>query len=269
MDHKDAVREGYSRSAPVYDQTAGATYLKALWRLMPRINVAPQPAILDVGCGTGLNILEAARVLGPCKKLVGIDLSPGMIEVARRKASAAGVPATFLVGDAESLPVDDQGFDLVICNSVYHWFADRGHTIAEMKRALKPGGQLVITCVANPGFFEWIRLVDDVHVRLFGEKRAWMPALPTPPELLGHLYGAGLAVEHLSYEVDAMPVQDVPAFLQTMSVIAPTWIAGLTDDQRDALIKTLTELMVTRYRTGLVVTTAGMGGVARRPRLKS
>src|SRR5580698_2170609 len=132
MERRTALIDGYSRSAPMYDQTAGMTYLSALWKLLPRVRLAPGPAILDVGCGTGINILEAARVLGPCARLLGVDLAPGMVNEARRKAALAGVPATFVVGDAERLEVEDGSMDLILCNSVYHWFPDRPRTVAEL-----------------------------------------------------------------------------------------------------------------------------------------
>jgi SAM-dependent methyltransferase len=189
-----------------------------------------------------------------------------MVDVARRKATALGIPASFLVGDAEALSLEDQSFDLVICNSVYHWFADRARTLAVLGRALRPGGQIVLSCVADPGFEEWVRLVDDVWARLFGERRAWLPPLPTPTELREHLNAAGLAVEHLSYELDTTKVQDVPAFLRTMSVIAPTWIAGIPDTSRNALVRSLSDLMTARYPGGFMLTTAGMGGIARKRR---
>ena len=270
MDHKDALRDGYSRSAPVYDQTAGMSYVKALWRLLPRVSVGPQPSILDLGCGTGLNLLEAARTLGPCRALVGVDISPGMIEVAKRKAMSAGVAATFTVSDAEKLAAADGSFDLVICNSVYHWFADRGRTVAEIARVLRPGGQLLLACVAHPGFGEWARVVDDVRARLFGKPQAWLPALPTSVELYEHLAAAGFSVEHLSYELDSMPVLDVPAFLQTMSVIAPTWLTGVADGSRRTFMGAVAEAMSKKApSSGFMVTTAGMGAVARRPRLEA
>jgi ubiquinone/menaquinone biosynthesis C-methylase UbiE len=270
MDQKDALRDGYSRSAPVYDQTAGMSYVKALWRLLPRVSVGPQPAILDVGCGTGINLLEAARTLGPCRTLMGVDLSPGMIEVAKRKAASAGVAASFTVGDAESLAAADGSFDLVIGNSVYHWFADRRRTAAELFRVLRPGGQIVLACVAHPGFGEWVRIVDEVRARQLGKgaSGSWMPALPTSSELYENLAAAGFTVEHMSYELDAMPVMDVPAFLQTMSVIAPTWLSGVTESARRNFMGSVAEAMVKKSPpTGFSVTTAGMGAVARRPRL--
>jgi ubiquinone/menaquinone biosynthesis C-methylase UbiE len=268
MERRTALIDGYSSSAPRYDQTAGMTYLTALWKLLPRVRVAPGPAILDVACGTGINLLEAARVLGPCRRLHGIDLAPGMVEEARRKATALGVPATFSVGDAEHLEVEDGAFDLVICNSAYHWFPDRQQAIAEFARVLRPGGQALVNCVADPGFHEWIRVVDDVWSRLFGTPRSWLPALPTPGELMGHLGFAGLALEHLDYEVDPAPVDDVAAFLRTMTVVAPTWLAGVPAGGARAMMTAMTEALARGPAGPFVVTGAGVATVSRKPPAK-
>lgn len=264
MDRRAALVEGYDRAAPVYDQTAGITYLQALRGLLPRVLVGPLPAVLDVGCGTGINLLEAAYALAPCRRLHGIDLSPGMVREARRKAAAAGVPATFEVGDGEHLPLEDASFDVVLCNSVYHWFADRPRAVAEMGRVLRPGGQLLLNCVAHPNFDEWVRVVDEARQRLLCSEETWLPCLPTPAELMDDLRAAGLALEHLEYHVDALPVHDVGAFLRTLSVVAPTWLAGLPDGGERALHATVAAALSPDDGAPFVVTAAGLVSISRR-----
>ena len=264
MDARSALVEGYNRSAPIYDQTAGMTYVQALRSLLPRVLVGPFPAVLDLGCGTGINLLEAARVLGPCRRLHGIDLAPGMIHEARRKAASAGVPASFEVGDAQDLALEDASFDLVLCNSVYHWFPDRSRAVAEMSRVLRPGGQLLLNCIADPNFHEWVRVVDDVRRALLHDERSWLPPLPTPSELMGHLRAARLAVEHLEYQVDSIPVHDVGAFLRTMAVIAPTWLAGAPDGAR-GLVSAVTKALSAGNAGPFLITSAGMASISRKP----
>ncbi len=264
MDTRASLIEGYSRSAPTYDQTAGMIYLGVLRKFMPRVRVGPSPAVLDLGCGTGINLLEVARALGPCRRLAGIDLAPGMIVEARRKAAAAGVPATFEVGDAEHLALEDASFDLIICNGVYHWFPDRSQAIAEMSRVLRPYGQVLIICVADPGFHEWVRVVDRVRSRLLNEQRPWLPALPTPAELMGHLRAANLVVEHLEYEVDPVFVSDPEAFLRTMAVIAPTWLAGVPPDGADAVMTAVSEGLSGSGGGPFTITGAGLICVSRK-----
>jgi len=264
MERRAALIDGYSRSAPMYDQTAGMTYLGALWKLLPRVKLGPTPSILDVGCGTGINILEAARVLGPCKRLLGVDLAPGMVEEARKKAAAAGVPATFVVGDADALEVEEGSFDLILCNSVYHWFPDRRHTVAGFARALRPGGQVIINCVASPGFDEWISVVDAAWKKLFGTPRDWVPPLPTPTELMGDLRAAGLFVEHLEYELDPAPITDAQAFLRMMTVIAPTWVAGVPPNGARAFMAAVTQGLAPMAGRPFMVTGAGVASVSRK-----
>jgi ubiquinone/menaquinone biosynthesis C-methylase UbiE len=265
METRAALIEGFNRSAPIYDQAAGMIYLSGLQKFLPRIRLGPSPAVLDLGCGTGINLFEAARVLGPCRRLHGVDLAPGMIEQARRKAAAAGVPATFEVGDAERLQLEDAAFDLVICNSVYHWFSDRLRAVAEMSRVLRPGGQVLINCVADPGFQEWVRVVDEVRGRLLHERHSWLLPLPTAPELMSHLRAVGLRVEHLAYEADHVPVQNIAAFLQTMTVIAPTWLAGVPANGAAAVMAAVSSALSTGVASPFAVTAAWVGSVSRKP----
>src|SRR5205085_2278062 len=178
MDQKQALSGGYDRSAPTYDQTAGGIYLRTLWNLLPCVN-----------------LLEAARVLGPCRRLAGVDLSPGMLAVARHKAEVMDVAATFTVGDAEALDVEDGAFDLVICNSAYHWFPDRARAVKELGRALRPGGQLLLASLAQPGYEEWMRAVNGVWMRLFGRACPAFPEMPSAAEVQGHVRAAGLSIE--------------------------------------------------------------------------
>jgi ubiquinone/menaquinone biosynthesis C-methylase UbiE len=265
METRDALIEGYNQSAPSYDRIAGTIYLRALRTyLLPRLHVGPSPAVLDVGCGTGINLLEAARVLGTSERLHGIDLAPGMVEEARRKAAAAGVPAVFEVGDAEELPFDEASFDLVICNSVYHWFPDRPRAVDEMSRVVRPGGQVLLSSVVDPGYQEWVRLVDDVRSRL-DVQRPWFPQLPTPAELMGDLRAAGLTLEYLVYEVEPFAVENPGAFVQIMTVVGPTWLNGIPPSGTLAAVTAVNEALSADADAPFVVTAAAVASVSRKP----
>lgn len=264
MDTKEALSEAYDRSAPAYDQAAGGHYLRALWSLLPFVNLAPFPAILDVGCGTGLGLLEAARVLGPCRKLAGVDLSPGMIDVARARARASGEPAVFTVGDAEALELPDGSFDLVICNSAYHWFADRSRAIKELSRVLRPGGQLLLTSLAAPGYEEWIGVVNGVWARLFGRACAMFPEMPTAAEISTHLRGSGMGIEHFRYQIAPTIIADPRRFLSTMAVIAPVWLAQAPDGDAPRVLAETLDAIEVSAPGGFVCTHAGVEAVARK-----
>lgn len=264
MDIKETLSGAYDGSARAYDRTAGGIYLRALWTLMPFADTAPFPAILDVGCGTGINLLEMARVLGPCRKLTGVDISPGMLEVAKKKAAAAGVPATFMVGDAEALEVPDGAFDIVVCNSAYHWFPDRARAIRELARVLRPGGQLLLATLAAPGYEEWIGVVNSVWARLFGRACSAFPEMPTPGELSAELRAAGFGIEHFKYQIAPAMVKDVPEFLTTLAVVAPVWLASAPKGEAPRILAETRRALTEGAPGGFVCTQAGMEVVARK-----
>ncbi|HEY8346076.1 MAG TPA: class I SAM-dependent methyltransferase [Symbiobacteriaceae bacterium] len=233
---KSRLARGYSRTAPLYDAVAGQYYVQGLRRLLPLLRVPPAPAVLDVGSGTGVNLLEVARWFGPARLLCGIDLSPGMVRVAQHKAALLGIPAHFTVGDAEQLPYPDGLFDLVICNSVFHWFRNRAAAMAEMCRVLRPGGQLVLICATAPAFAEWFALLDRIGRQLLGPRGAVDPPdLPTAREVAALLAANGFFIQHLYNPTTVRPILFPEPFIRLMSVVAPYWAADLTPAEQSAV----------------------------------
>ena len=98
--------------------------------------------VLDVACGTGVVAVTAAR---RGAKVSGLDLTPVLIERARKNASIAGVDIDFVEGDAEALPYPDASFDVVL-SQFGHIFAPRpAGVVKEMLRVLKPGGRIAFS----------------------------------------------------------------------------------------------------------------------------
>jgi ubiquinone/menaquinone biosynthesis C-methylase UbiE len=263
MKEKESLVAGYNRSASAYDMAAGM-YLKTLWMMLSRLSIQPFPAVLDVGCGTGLALLEVARELSPTSKLVGVDMSEGMLEVARAKAKAFGFPASFVHGDIEQIDLPAESFDLIISSGVYHWFSDRAAVTKKLARLLRPGGQIVISCVAEPGFDEWDKVVTDVYSRLPGSAKPWFPRLPTAKELLDSFRGAGLVVEHLTYDVETFIIRDPQAFVRTMSIIAPNWLSAAPEGAEAAVIKAVADAIQSKPPPGFFCTRAGACVIARK-----
>ncbi|MGH3383348.1 MAG: class I SAM-dependent methyltransferase [Nocardioidaceae bacterium] len=103
----------------------------------------PYPTSLEIGCGTGfftLNLTLAGVIEDPHVT----DISPGMVEVAKRNADGLGFSIEGRAADAETLPYDDDTFDLVIGHAVIHHIPDVELAFREMLRVLKPGGRVVI-----------------------------------------------------------------------------------------------------------------------------
>jgi arsenite methyltransferase len=107
--------------------------------------IQPGERVVDVGCGAGIDSLIAARKTGPGGRVIGVDMTPAMLDKARRAAKEMHLAnAEFREGYAESLPVEDGWADVVISNGVLNLMPDKDAALAEMSRVLKPGGRLQI-----------------------------------------------------------------------------------------------------------------------------
>jgi len=105
--------------------------------------VRPGSVLLDIGCGTGEDVLDLARLVGPSGRVVGVDRSATVIAEARRRAGQTDLPAAFAVGDAGALPFPDGGFDGCRFDRVLHHLDDPARAVAEAVRVARPGGRVV------------------------------------------------------------------------------------------------------------------------------
>jgi SAM-dependent methyltransferase len=105
----------------------------------------PGERVVDVGSGAGIDSLIAARMVGPAGRVVGVDMTPAMLEKARAAAAATGLQnVEFREGYAEALPVPDGWTDVIISNGVLNLMPDKSAALQEMARVLKPAGRLQI-----------------------------------------------------------------------------------------------------------------------------
>lgn len=135
-DHLRMVRERFDGRAPTYDESEMHRALASA--VAAFIALDGVDTVLDVATGTGL-VLRALRDRGFAGPLTGVDLSPGMIDEARRHLTDADL----IVADAADLPLPDASFDLVTCVTGLQLFPHPGAAIAEWARVLRPGGRAV------------------------------------------------------------------------------------------------------------------------------
>lgn len=108
----------------------------------------PGERVLDLGCGAGTDSLVAALMVGAEGSVTGIDMTPEMLDKARRAAADLGVPnVEFVLGEAEQLPFQEASFDVVISNGVIDLVPDKDAVLAELHRVLAPGGRIQIADV--------------------------------------------------------------------------------------------------------------------------
>ena len=105
--------------------------------------------VLDIGCGTGTDLLLAAKRTGSTGRVIGVDMTPSMIERAKRAAIKAAVWEIVEIrrGTAEELPVESASIDVVISNGALNLSSDKTRAFDEIYRVLKPAGRLYLADV--------------------------------------------------------------------------------------------------------------------------
>ncbi|MDQ3877179.1 MAG: class I SAM-dependent methyltransferase [Actinomycetota bacterium] len=169
-------RRAWAKQAPRYDKSIGF-FERRIFGTEHRGWACDQAVgrTLEVAVGTGLNIpLYPADV-----ELVGIDLTPEMLELARRRASESGRQVDLQVGDAHCLSFDDQTFDTVVCTYSLCNIPDPRLGLAEMCRVLKEGGRVVLVdhIRSNSKPVLWIqKAIEFFSRRLEGEHMTRRPS---------------------------------------------------------------------------------------------
>lgn len=184
----ERVRRHYDRNAAGYDQLIDPFERVLFGGGREWVCSRAQGEVLEIAAGTGRNLPFYPEGV----RLVGVELSPGMLEIARRRAQELGVQAELRVGDAHDLPFPDASFDTVVATLALCTIPDDRRAVAEAARVLRPGGLLLL--------LEHVRspiLPVRILQRAFNPLTVLIESDHLLREPLRHIQDAGLVVEHL------------------------------------------------------------------------
>jgi ubiquinone/menaquinone biosynthesis C-methylase UbiE len=174
--------------------------------------VAPQPGerVLDVACGPGVVARVAAERVGATGQVVGLDLNPGMLAVARALPPPVGAPVVWQEGRADALPFPEASFNLVFCQLGLQYFPDRPAALREMSRVLRLDGRIALLVWRpieySPGF---ALLAEALAQHVSAEAAAIMRA----PFALGEAEALrSLLVEAAFRDVEVRPATEMVRF---------------------------------------------------------
>ena len=136
----ERVRRQYDRTAGRYDELIGFAERMFFGGGREWVCSRAHGEVLEIASGTGRNLPFYSEDV----RLTAIELSPAMLEIARRKAEALGSEADLRVGDAQDLPFPDARFDAVVCTLGLCTIPDHRRAVREAVRVLKPGGRLLL-----------------------------------------------------------------------------------------------------------------------------
>ncbi len=135
-------------------------------RVLHKASLRPGAVVVDLGCGSGLISLEAARLVGPGGAVLAVDASEGALRILARRAEEKGIHnLRTLHADITGIPVEDDTADAVVARSVLCYVRDRAAVLREALRVLKPGGAL--------SFFEPVLAEEEISADWGEERYLW------------------------------------------------------------------------------------------------
>ena len=165
---KEEAKQVYDRLSRYYEYTIGAFGRKYGKMALERLSIAKGETVLEIGFGTGYCLKLIAEFIGQTGRVYGIDISPRMIEITKKRLEKAGLAkrAELYCGDAASLPFDDNAFDAVFMSFALEVLdtPEIPKVLEETKRVLKPGGRLGVASMSKEnGESIFLRLYEWIH----------------------------------------------------------------------------------------------------------
>ncbi|TQM29334.1 ubiquinone/menaquinone biosynthesis C-methylase UbiE [Nocardia bhagyanarayanae] len=198
----------------------------------------PGEHAVDVGSGTGSEVIAFADAVGPTGEAVGVEPDPHLLASAERRASQLGSRAKFHSGDAYGIPFGADTFDAVLCERVFQHLTAPARAANEIARVLRPGGRAVVvdvdwdTAIVHPGDRQVVRQVLDTLV-----------SATTNPlsgrRLPGLLTQAGLVIDDIGSHALVQDRSVGPGSLVTRISAMAVARGSITEAQRDQLLDDL------------------------------
>ena len=191
--YKDLSIKEFTKAAAVYEGDHAGVYelcKKDYPDILEELEREEFTDLLDAGCGSAPMISLLAEKY-PDKHYTGLDLTPAMIKQAKKK----NIPnATFVVGDCENFPFEDNAFDAIICSMSFHHYPNPQAFFDSVKRCLRPGGRLILRdMTSNSKVVQWLcNHIEMPIVHLFGRGDYQFVTRETVTE---YAQRAGLTVE--------------------------------------------------------------------------
>lgn len=161
----DDSAAGWKRWWPTFERSAQIVND----RLVELADVRAGNRVLDIATGSGEPALTAARAVGPSGRVVAVDMSPGMLAIARERIDAAGLTNVDLVeSDAESLRLDAHSFDAALCRWGLMFMPDLDGVMRALHRALKPGARFATAVWSHADKVPMLALARDAIRRITG-----------------------------------------------------------------------------------------------------
>jgi ubiquinone/menaquinone biosynthesis C-methylase UbiE len=193
--------------------------------LLELARVQPGERVLDAACGTGVVARAAMARVGTTGHVTGVDLNPGMLEVARAAAAEAGQAIAWQEGNLEALPFADGSFDVVLCQQGLQFCPDKAAAVAELCRVLRDGGRLALSVWRDIRHFPYMVALTSAladHVGAEASQRMSAPCSFGSADALRDVIKQG-GFKEVQIRIDVLPVRvrSLQAFLPAQFVASP------------------------------------------------